>query len=124
MAAHVAIAIVAVGGGHSARPATAAVTEGPAVEIAVDVTPAPVEAPREKLAPSVANEARALHHSHTHAYPVPPDHDAHPHDPSVVHVPNAPPPSAPSVAESVASTESAVATEAPVAKFTLALAPG
>jgi TonB family protein len=28
--------------------------------------------------------------THTHAYPIPIDHDAHPHDPSLVHVPLAP----------------------------------
>jgi TonB family protein len=34
--------------------------------------------------------------THTHPYPVPPDHDAHPHDPSLVHLPFAlsPPPQA------------------------------
>jgi len=57
----------------------------PVAETFVDVKPDPV-----------ANEAEspAHVHSHTHPYPVSPDHDATPHDPSIVHTPFSP--SAPS----------------------------
>jgi protein TonB len=112
---HAAIAAVAVGGGHRA-PAASIAEVGPAVEVAVDVTVP--EPPRDEAhVPSAAPSPAPHAHTHTHPYPVPPDHDAHPHDPSLVHVPAAP---APAAAPDVVAAPAEAATP----RFTLAIAPG
>ena len=50
---------------------------------------APIEVPVEPLLEPVAENVEAHEHAsaptHTHDYPVAPDHDAHPHDPSLKH---------------------------------------
>jgi TonB family protein len=88
-----AAAIVA--GGHAVSGiAEEAPAPAPVVPVSVDLeAPAPVPVPpeRQETAPvRAASVSRAaMHH---HSYPVPPDHDDHPHDPSVVHMPLAAPP--------------------------------
>jgi TonB family protein len=63
--------------------------EKPAVEIEAP----PIDEP-EPTRPAPATHApRPL--EHTHAYPVSPDHDARPHDPSLVHAPISAPPASP-----------------------------
>src|SRR5688572_32058675 len=41
--------------------------------------------------PPLANQVRPASAGHRHSYPLPRNHDAHPHDPSVVHLPGPPP---------------------------------
>lgn len=86
-AAHVALGMVV--GGHGASERSAAPVG--ATEIAIEIeAPAPApklpepEAAREAITPKTHTHG---HVTHTHAYPVAPDHDAHPHDPSLVHAP-------------------------------------
>ncbi|HMI87702.1 MAG TPA: TonB family protein [Polyangiaceae bacterium] len=62
---------------------------GAAIEIAVQL----LDEPPPPLAPSTPDEeerpatpARPSHAGHRHTYPVPPNHDARPHDPSLVHL--------------------------------------
>ena len=75
------------------------------VEVIAEAPPAPVAAPTtdELLEPALARPRsgaldtppgtpRAGHH---HAYPVAPDHDAHPHDPSLIHMVGGAPPAPP-----------------------------
>jgi protein TonB len=81
---HVAIFAVA---GH----ARSASTDDP-LEL-IDVTTIPVADTTIDVKPDpLANDAEThLHfHSHTHPYPVSPDHDATPHDPSIIHTPFSP----------------------------------
>jgi TonB family protein len=84
------VAAVAAVGGHrsaSARPFNAALDL-----VAIDVEPAPAvpEIPVEVPAPPLPQPAVSHHQAtptHHHDYPVAADHDARPHDPSLVHVP-------------------------------------
>ena len=58
----------------------------------VDVVSEAAPEASEPIAPAGARFASFVPPpTHTHAYPVPLDHDAHPHDPSLVHLPVAPP---------------------------------
>jgi protein TonB len=85
VAAH-AVAFAAVAGGHAT---SAQARDEASFEVEISTAdPAPptppqnaevIDVPRPKPAP--------IAHSHTHPYPVAPDHDAHPHDPSIVHAP-------------------------------------
>ena len=90
--------------GHSPRAPAAA--QGDAAEpIVIDVVQEP---PRDVSAPSIAtadtrSAAFVPRPTHTHAYPVPIDHDAHPHDPSLVHLPFALP--APMPSEAIVAPE-------------------
>jgi protein TonB len=89
--AHAAVVVAATSGGHSPSASSLRVD---ATEIAVDVQPLPIVSDPQPVA--IADEAPKPHapaphaHTHTHPYPVPPDHDAHPHDPALVHAPLAP----------------------------------
>jgi TonB family protein len=77
------------------------------MEVAPDVIPEAVEPsapPRNPSAPFVPPPA------HTHPYPVAMDHDAHPHDPSLVHLPFAP---------AATSPEAMVATPPTPARFSM-----
>jgi TonB family protein len=102
VALHVGAVVV---GGHALSEETAqggdAGTPPLEIDVQVEVTPtAPLAAPapEEKAQPSNAPK-RIPAAGHRHAYPVSPDHDAHPHDPSLVHlVRGAPPPVSPEVA--------------------------
>jgi TonB family protein len=64
---------------------------------------APNAAPAEEKRP-----AAATHASHTHPYPVPADHDATPHDPSIVHLLPAPAPHSTPAVEPVAAAAALV----------------
>ncbi|HEY3255899.1 MAG TPA: hypothetical protein VGJ91_18200, partial [Polyangiaceae bacterium] len=78
---HAALALAAVHGApHSSRNnnlPSDAIVEIAALELAL------AEAPIPPLAEATAASAAARHH---HDYPVPPDHDATPHDPSLRHL--------------------------------------
>jgi protein TonB len=86
VALHVGAAVV---GGHALSEGTRD-DMGPVVPIEMEVQlanepPAPADdAPREEASRPAAVRARGA--GHRHAYPVLPDHDAHPHDPSLVHL--------------------------------------
>ncbi|MEI9938687.1 MAG: TonB family protein [Pseudomonadota bacterium] len=80
---HVAVALAAMRGAPHAAPnastPTNAVVEFAALDLAVTEAPQqPILAPVSASAPTSAR--------HHHDYPVPPDHDAMPHDPSIRHV--------------------------------------
>jgi TonB family protein len=82
VALHAGLLVVA--GGHSAG-ATGTTTAAVETEIAIETVP--VEAPAEEppAARPETPSANAAPVTHTHPYPVAPSHDAHPHDPSIVH---------------------------------------
>jgi TonB family protein len=91
-------AVIVAVGGHAALAPGAAIART-AQERVIDVIAAdPIPEPVEPARPATVARAAgaASQPTHTHPYPVPPDHDAHPHDPSLVHVPllpsSAPPP--------------------------------
>jgi TonB family protein len=80
---HVAVfAVAAHGSKHADGLALADVTQTAESEITIDANRDPI------------SEVEATHanhvHTHTHAYPVSPDHDLIDHDPSIVHTPFAP----------------------------------
>lgn len=110
-AVHVALASVV--GGHAAS--STRMVPGP-TEVAIEIEPAPapvpappvpeVEPARDTQSKPASTHAHS-HATHTHAYPVAPDHDARPHDPSLVHAPLASPPVAAPVAAVLAPPESA-----------------
>lgn len=83
----IASAIVLGTGGH----AKAVTTSDPSLEIdvAVEEPPAPAAKEVEEEAPAepakIASNTSAPPPTHTHDYPVPPSHDARPHDPSLRH---------------------------------------
>jgi TonB family protein len=54
--------------------------------VAIDVVPLEEASPTEST-PSIPAAARIVSPSHTHSYPVLLDHNARPHDPSLVHLP-------------------------------------
>lgn len=78
--AGIAMALVAGGGGHARASVSL-----PVASLEVEV--APVEAPLLEAVTETPAEKRHDEHvpTHTHAYPVAPSHDAHPHDPSLRH---------------------------------------
>jgi len=81
VAAHVAL--VAVAGGHGGGSGHAPVA--PAAEAWIDVEAAPPMPEPPPPVPEAHEDHDHTFASHTHAYPVSPDHDAHPHDPSIDH---------------------------------------
>jgi TonB family protein len=86
--AHAAVVVAAASGGHAPVRAQAAESR----ELTVEVVEAPVPEQVEEAPPRDAHDHDHPHASaHTHPYPVDPDHDARPHDPSIVHHPHAPP---------------------------------
>jgi protein TonB len=100
LGAHAALAS-ALTFGPSAHPATSASLSAAEIDVSIEA-PAPPPAP--EIAPPPQDDpldnhaaAQALHHPHTHAYPVPKDHDARDHDPSLQHAPVTP--VAPAVSE-------------------------
>jgi TonB family protein len=117
-AIHVSIAasLVAVAGGHRAFAASQpALLSIETVELPVPVTvPVPETPPVEPR-----QEQDESHHAgHTHPYPVPPSHDEHPHDPSIVHKAADAPPAEASPAAPVAVATSEATSPAP--RFTIA----
>jgi TonB family protein len=80
-------------GGHSAAQALGRRPIGADVAtVDIDVEqPNVVPALQDLPHPPVERAARASGSPHRHPYPVAPSHDARPHDPSIVHVPIAPP---------------------------------
>ncbi|MDP9037004.1 MAG: TonB family protein [Myxococcota bacterium] len=93
LAAH---GVVWMASGHAARESPEP-QSAVGAEVAVDVAPDnPVLAQESPGgdAPTARRPAASvvLPAPHAHAYPVRPDHDAHPHDPSIVHVPFGGPP--------------------------------
>jgi TonB family protein len=80
-----AAAFVAAGHGTAAPSgAQRAIADDRAIEISPELVSAP-DAPASSSA--VSQSSLAARPTHMHSYPVAPDHDAHPHDPSLVHVP-------------------------------------
>jgi TonB family protein len=104
------------------HPSTAAPES--AREVAVAVLDEATPSPAELLEPQdVAKEPSSAHAAtHTHSYPVSPDHDAHPHDPSIVHLPFAPAavPTAPATRDPAPDVIDAPPSPAP-ARFTMVL---
>lgn len=93
--AHVAFAFVSFSGGHvTSALAAAADPRSDEVEIDVPADPPPSQPPDPTAKPHPDDDhPHAVPHAarpHTHDYPVPPSHDAHPHDPRAVHLPLAP----------------------------------
>jgi hypothetical protein len=86
VSAHTAVALVAAHGGSpsgSSALAGARRVELPAPELTIVETPSLENLHREP----VRAEPESHRASHTHPYPVAPDHDVTPHDPSVPHIP-------------------------------------
>jgi TonB family protein len=115
-----AVGLVVGAAGH-ARGGPADAPGSIEVEIAAPEAPKPpADAPEPPPEPASAQPASRSAPSHTHDYPVPPSHDAHPHDPSVVHDHDQGP-----VVDRSPATEgapSAVAAEpAPMPRFTIAI---
>ncbi|MDP9000459.1 MAG: TonB family protein [Myxococcota bacterium] len=98
--------------GH-AKVTSGLATSAPFAAFVVEITPEPSLEQDEPLAASERRESGSFvpPPTHTHAYPVPLDHDAHPHDPSLVHLPFAVSPSPP--------PESVVAAPEAPARFTM-----
>jgi TonB family protein len=81
-------ALAFVAAGHSRAAAGKIATETAAVVAPEELSALTIEAEaQEPVAKTPASAPRPP--SHTHSYPVPPDHDAIPHDPSLVHLPGA-----------------------------------
>jgi TonB family protein len=84
------VAFAAFSGGHAQKAGTGTDVqlleiEAPAIEAPIDTPPKPpVEEPKNEVA---KNETAPAFPTHTHDYPVPPSHDATPHDPRLVHMP-------------------------------------
>jgi len=121
---HAGIAIAVVAAGHSAEGrGTSAPRQVQAAEAEVVEIAAP-EIASESLQPLPSRAAAhaGAPRTHTHPYPVPNDHDATPHDPSLVHAPLASPPAHPheehEAAEAPAVTTAA---ESAPARFTIAV---
>jgi TonB family protein len=116
-AAHAALAVVALAGGHAAGdvgvPTPGSVELAPSVEI--ESSESSIEEPKFERQPEPAREtaarartrAQEARPTHSHPYPVAADHDAYAHDPGLPHrhaaapadpyapsVPGAPPPAA------------------------------
>jgi TonB family protein len=78
-----------VAGGHALSGiAEGRATEGAPLELEIEIAgprslDLPAPAPAEIA--TTARAGRPAHAGHRHSYPVPPDHDARPHHPSVVH---------------------------------------
>lgn len=126
--AGLALSLVANGGGHARASVSLPVAS---LEVEVDV--APIEAPLlEAVPPAPPVEEPDHDHdphvaTHTHAYPVAPSHDAHPHDPALHHdaSPPAPAPAADEHAHEAASAPAAaVAEAAPAALPTFSIPSG
>lgn len=99
------IGIVSAAGGHaSIQRSGNGVRE---LDVAVEASVPKLEAPApETPADETRHPSPAAFPTHHHDYPVPPSHDARPHDPSLVHTPAAPAPladTAPEVIESQAT---------------------
>jgi protein TonB len=76
-----------VAAGHPERTSAAASRDS-LQPIAIDVATEPMpEASEPPVAPGARSPSFVPRPTHTHAYPVPIDHDAQPHDPSLVHLP-------------------------------------
>jgi protein TonB len=80
--AHAAVVLTTTLGHPGASPSA---RNDDAIEVVTEVTPAP-EAPAAEATPPPAAGHTAHWPTHTHAYPVPADHDWTPHDPNLVHV--------------------------------------
>jgi protein TonB len=114
-------------GGHGRAPAGDVPTT-----IEIELAPAEVTPPTPPApaAPAAAREVDPEPRdvtpppTHTHDYPVPPSHDAQPHDPSIVHDHDAPP--APSADPTPAAASPAITSDAPaeLPRFTLASGSG
>lgn len=122
---HVAAAAVVVSGHGLARAAQSPAEDSTTLDVEAPPLPAetPVEVPRAEE-PEHVSSAPASPPTHHHDYPVAPDHDARPHDPSQVHVPlpsqASPSPSpAPSPEPAAAPAVAEAPSDAPV-RFTLA----
>jgi TonB family protein len=106
-------------GGH-------ALTEGPEnrtgssataeIDVQLDKPAAPVAAQTSEGESRVAAPARTPGAAHRHAYPMTRDHDAHPHDPSLVHLLGRAPlePSSSQAASAPAPSSEAPSSEAPL----------
>ena len=85
-------AVAAAVGGHALARSTAVSAAPDVAELAAP----PLETVEPQVtpqAPAAQPSDHAAHaHHHTHPYPVAPDHDAVPHDPSLVHAPFSPAP--------------------------------
>ena len=117
-AAHAAIAMAVGVGGH----APGAFAGASAVqEIAVEVEPAP-PSPAPLNGTAEGPPARAEPPHHTHPYPVPPDHDARPHDPSIDHrLPSSVSPLAKVPADEAAAAPAALRASSPMPRFSMVL---
>jgi TonB family protein len=87
-------------------------------EIPVDLAPPPAAPEGQPEIPLAGKSTRSFA-THHHSYPVAPDHDARPHDPSIVHLPFAP---AAPIGEALPHVEAVTSEEAP-AQFVLAKVP-
>lgn len=79
-----AMALAATGSGHARTTVTLPNATIDVETIAAEPLLEPVPVEEEAPAPNVAAAPKSFP-THTHDYPVPPDHDAHPHDPSLKH---------------------------------------
>ena len=121
--AHAAVVVAAASGGHTPTRAPAATT--PELrELTVEVVEVPLQQSAEEAPPRDAH-AHAQARAHTHPYPVDPDHDARPHDPSILHHLHAPPvPLAPEASPSAMPDPDVAAATPPAGeppRFTMAI---
>jgi TonB family protein len=110
----VAHGVVFVAMGHSTPTATESEREV-AVSVGEEAPPSPAELFEAVAAAKPSSFVPRP--THTHSYPVPPDHDMHPHDPSIVHLPFAAA-RAPVVSQPPPEAHDAPPSQAP-ARFTL-----
>ena len=117
-ALHVALLVTSVG-----HPGAARAAESRAIEVQIDTsTPIPVVPDPESKDVQRASTPAAQWPTHTHPYPVPPSHDAVPHDPNLVHVfaPSSPSPTAVSAPQAAPVETAGDATP----RFTMAIGGG
>lgn len=105
-----AVGFIALG---DAKVTSGVATLAPLDAFVVEIAPEPSLKQDEPLAASEGRQSGSFvpPPTHTHPYPVPRDHDAHPHDPSLVHLPFA-------VSHSPSPESVVAAPEAP-ARFTM-----
>ena len=117
-ALHVALLVTSVG-----HPAAARAADGKAIEVELDTAATVPVTQEEEAKDDKPTSSPAAHWpTHTHPYPVPPSHDAVPHDPNLVHVfgPSSPSPTAASAPEAAP----VVAASDAMPRFTIAVGAG
>jgi protein TonB len=110
-----------VAAGHALSGAGETGTRGEPWEVEVElIAPKPIETASAPEVDAPLVQRAASFPTHKHSYPVPPSHDAHPHDPSLVHAPFAHEPTRTDRAPSLPPVEAA---PTPAERFVLGSIP-